>query len=235
MTTLNLPNLVELLIFCRRKKDSRKKKRKIKKGLNTLCDLDSKEFFPKSSIPKTETFIKLRKMITTVLSIILLTCIFFASSNRLWTINPVKIASILVLVGSRLFCYLGVTKGSSWLFLLMLMLFLGGIMIVFIIMASLTPNEPSLPSKFRAFALAALFFASTAYISGDRASQLKWFCISSRNIQIMIMLIVGYFISFIWIVSIEKTSIRTSVSCRVEKFFVKIYIKSDNNCNPKRF
>lgn len=173
-------------------------------------------------------------MITFTLTITIIILLIGCCSNSMKTLNPVKIATIVALSGSIIFCYLRITKGTSWIYILILILFLGGIMIVFMIISSLAPNEPSLPSKSTFWISIVTLIAMITQVSRDGRRQMKWFAMSTQNIRFIVIMVLRYFVVFIWIVSMESCSMRTWSCCCVREFFVKIRIKNGNYYCTKR-
>lgn len=127
--------------------------------------------------------------------------------------NPVKTS--LAILGVRVFIFLQmrILSGTSWVPVLMVLLFMGGIIIMFIILSSVLPNEKRIKVKnYWVFApILAIAVIGWNWERGVNPSprRYKRFLSSGNNFWIIIILIITYFISGLRVLRTEDTPMRT--------------------------
>lgn len=191
---------VEIEVFCKNK--SKRDTSPLKKSIRI------KPIFSRSSVSKTEILIKLRKMMTKIFYLLPLTIIWAIKSG-----NPLK--TRVSILGARIiiFTYIQWVSRGVWIPTLMILLFIGGIIIIFIILSSIIPNEKSIKSKGASFIL----FLTTLFIlvGPQRASkeampiEAKNFLIRGENFWVMTLIILIFFLASMRILSSEQTPMRT--------------------------
>lgn len=129
----------------------------------------------------------------------------------LTSINPVKIRLNILIFRILIFISIGKIRRRIWFPIIFLLLFVGGVIIIFIILSSLAPNEKSLKTHIKKF-----FIYTTTIMPwiiyrdvNSKIHRLKWIIKSNSNIEILIIIILGYFFSFILIIRTDKLSIRS--------------------------
>lgn len=132
-------------------------------------------------------------------------------------LNPIKLRMSLVLFRMFLFIEIFFTVGRAWIRRIFIIIFIGGIMVIFIILSSLLPNEKNLKiNKIFAQAIILIFILSRWSISGNnferrfnQRSKLLFF--SNESLEVLIIIILLYFFSFLVIISKEICSLRSIV------------------------
>lgn len=127
-------------------------------------------------------------------------------------LNPIKIRIIIIFIRSFTFILIRNIIGRRWFPLIFYILFLGGILIIFIVLSSLIPNEKSIKNKLSWTTILILALITTAIhlpLTNNFRRQLKWFIQSTYNLYIIILLILLYFIRFIYLLSQEKITLRS--------------------------
>lgn len=152
-------------------------------------------------------------MITILYWILLSTLLLIAI---LKSINPVKIRIILMILRNFLFLYLFLKRRISWFPTIFLIIFTGGILIIFIIVSSIIPNQK--PIKFKVSIIIILTRTIIALIERKNTKELtrvfrslKWNIERIFYIARLTSLIILYFFTFIKILSIEKISMRSII------------------------
>lgn len=146
-------------------------------------------------------------MITTTLILILYTTII----NLIETYHPVKIIIIMTSARITILILARETSGNSWFPIIFFLIFIGGILIVFIILCALLPNEPTNKTKSRKWTLIILLATpSLIYIDTEISTQIKWFMHSNIVLKIIIILILIYLISFIYVLSKNKNTLKSN-------------------------
>lgn len=130
--------------------------------------------------------------------------------------NPIKTRIAILLIGGLMIQISSSISGASWISILILMLFMGGIIMMFIILASILPNEKGLKVKNPlVYALIVIFLVifSRAPITGAiGGSVTKTFLTSGQNFYMIMRLILLFFIGRIRTLSTENTPMR-SITC----------------------
>lgn len=180
---------------------------------NSTLFILKKNIFLGSSISKIDTLkYKLKKMITVLITSFTIILINFTFKSQ----NPVKTSINVIVIAFLTLLFLRVKTTNRWLRLIFLLLFLGGILIIFIILSSLSPNENSKKMKFYKiiFMLAIFTFINNPIsVSTETKLRLKRFLRERFNMIIIIFLILFYFFTFINITSLSKFPIRTIMCC----------------------
>lgn len=150
---------------------------------------------------------KLRKIIYIIFRA--LTIIIFSRKN------PVKLRIIIMITASLIFFIIWINRRSAWFPSILMLLFTGGILVIFIILSSFHPNEGTSKLKMkRVLTLVTVLFLIKIYPIAGNYAQIN--CLESikvwfQNIQTGISLtslILIYFIVFIRILKKEENSIR---------------------------
>lgn len=159
-----------------------------------------------------------------------LSSIFLVSLQLLSYKSPVKFISSLILLAARLTILCILVRATSWMGRIFFMIFIGGIMVIFIILSSLLPNEKR--TKVKKFALVLSFLGIlVVLLSADLIGvgaesafnyQTKSFFGSSGSFEILILLILAYFFNFIFLISKQNSSLRT-LFCQFSKDFVNLW------------
>lgn len=127
--------------------------------------------------------------------------------------NPVKISIIILFISINLFFRMNYSTGKNWFRAIFILLFIGGILIIFIILASLIPNEKNKKIKVIICLRVILFnYLFTCYyrpLSWNIIQQNKWLLNSSRRFFALITIILIYFFLFIFFIKVEKLSMRS--------------------------
>lgn len=145
--------------------------------------------------------------------------VLMIAANLIKTKNPIKIRIFLTLIRIALFSFLSLNKGSCWISIIFYILFIGGILVIFIILSSLSPNESSLKIKTSRTILIILALMKIQAIKMQPIEIIQALIKNSlRNWPIIIIvrsLIIIFFFSFLMILSREKTSIRSTICHKV--------------------
>lgn len=133
-------------------------------------------------------------------------------------VNPVKICASLILARVGLFTYIFCKNSSIWIRAIFFIIFIGGIIIMFIILTSLIPNEKNLKVRKKLTSiliLSARFVSlrsSIAQVEIISTQQIKVIFFSNESFETLILAILLYFLVFVYILSKESSSLR-SFSC----------------------
>lgn len=133
--------------------------------------------------------------------------------------NPVFIRIRLVALIIMVFFSLLIGKGRVWLRSIFFIIFIGGILIMFITLISLMPREKA--KKLKNFKTSRIFLALLTMGAGlvPVASEIgfnqerKIGFLSNGRIEIIVILILVYFISFIQLISAQKSTLRSFDDC----------------------
>lgn len=152
-------------------------------------------------------------MITILYWIMLSTLLLIAIIK---SINPVKIRIILIMLRNFLFLNLFLKRRISWFPTIFLIIFTGGILMIFIIVSSIIPNQK--PIKFKISMTVLIARSIIALIEMKNTKELtttfrslKWNMERIFYIARLTSLIILYFFTFIRILSIEKRSMRSII------------------------
>lgn len=128
-------------------------------------------------------------------------------------INPIKIGMVILIAGAIILILVASDTGNVWTSSIIFLLYLGGILVVFIVISSVAPNEK--PKKVKrllviTFLLASIFLRiSNKETLESLVSQSKARVSSGALILAIILLMSSYFFIFLSVVREGKTSIRT--------------------------
>lgn len=127
--------------------------------------------------------------------------------------NPVKMRVVALFLGRIILLMATKITGLIWINLVLFLLFMGGILVVFIIISSVAPNEA--PIKIKKFTLAPILL-TTIYLVGrisleqtGRVDQVKSILVERKFLTGIILIISIYFFLFINILSRKEISMRT--------------------------
>lgn len=130
--------------------------------------------------------------------------------------NPLKISVWLILIRSIVFYVSHLIMGITWIPIILFLLFIGGILIIFIILSSLIPNEKSKKAKFIIIPMIIFFVCGITLTKVSNSIinyELKWSIVRRINIIRLIIIVLIYFLRFIYIISVENIQIRNSIIC----------------------
>nr|YP_009351816.1 NADH dehydrogenase subunit 6 [Rhinotergum shaoguanense]AQQ72855.1 NADH dehydrogenase subunit 6 [Rhinotergum shaoguanense] len=143
--------------------------------------------------------------------------------------NPVKAMMSLLMLSSITAIMMFNFSSMAWFPSIFYLLFMGGILMVFMIMSSIMPNEKMSKIK-NIFLVTAVIMLITLNMAENAKieelmfnSQLKWFMMCNQNILMATILIMVYFFMFIKQVSKEKSSLRSEL-CHSKKKFCKFLL-----------
>lgn len=146
----------------------------------------------------------------TIIKILTLTLIRTLEKNS----NPVKIGIALIVLRALLLLILTVEKRNIWIPRIFFILFIGGILIIFMILSSLRPNEKSIKIKISVGIIILILTAVTNFhneFSQERIRITKSILNSIFSTTGITILLVAYFLTFISILNKRKNTLRTSL------------------------
>lgn len=127
--------------------------------------------------------------------------------------NPVKIGFLLIIFSVSNFFVMFFSLGSSWFPLIFSLLFIGGVIVLLMVISSLFSNEKtdnySLFFIFLTFLFFIIFFVPFFSRMFVYAQDFKVFLYSGFNFMFMVLLVLGYFFLFLFFISFEKASLRS--------------------------
>nr|YP_009228542.1 NADH dehydrogenase subunit 6 [Phyllocoptes taishanensis]ALK03805.1 NADH dehydrogenase subunit 6 [Phyllocoptes taishanensis] len=128
-----------------------------------------------------------------------------------YSMGPMKLAVNLLIMSVLLMTLLSMKMGLSWLSLVYVMLFTGGILMMFMILSSFLPNEKSTKLNVSTLALAIPFMVSIQNLDPSDilpTTTMKWVLeASSTSISLMAIMLL-YFVAFLENVSSDKLPMR---------------------------
>lgn len=147
-------------------------------------------------------------MITTRLILIILSTLIM-----LFSTNPVK-TSITILISAIIrFLLIFLTRRKRWYPIIYFLIFIGGILVLFIILSSILPNEPIKNNKLKFMAilriLSIIIGINIKTENINSRIQIKATLISRSRIYLLVGIILIYFFTFILILSKEKEVLRS--------------------------
>lgn len=144
--------------------------------------------------------------------LILITGLTWATTS----VNPVKIRIRILRISVLLFFSMAVSSGDSWIPLLLTILFMGGIIIMFMILSSILPNEKTIKNKKISYLIIFAMFTSLSVFwkVGPMfgRTEIKSFLSSRANFCVLAILVLLYFFRRIGIIASEERPIR-SLQC----------------------
>jgi hypothetical protein len=132
--------------------------------------------------------------------------------------NPIKTRFFILISAGLIFLVLKIETGIVWIPLIFFLLFTGGILLIFMILSSVLPNEKTIKIKFskvRILVLALVAIIPRSFIRGGKEeleSHIKRFLSSGTNIILITRIILLYFFNSIQINTTEEYSMR-SLQC----------------------
>lgn len=128
--------------------------------------------------------------------------------------RPLKLRFIILLLTNIIFIKLTFNSGRSWIPLLFIILFTGGILLIFIILSSIIPNQKS--KKFKPKIKIIIFIIINIALreklirkETEILNQIKSFLTSGINIIWITTVILIYFLRSIIYINTEETPLRT--------------------------
>lgn len=132
-------------------------------------------------------------------------------------LSPVKLRATLIVVRSLLFLEIYVAGSRMWIAGIFIIIFIGGIIVIFIIVTSLLPNEKNLKVK-RLLLLSCSLIVLIGRVTFtdlqvenyvNQRSKIVFF--SNERFEVLIIVIILYFFSFLMIVTKETSTLRSRV------------------------
>lgn len=129
------------------------------------------------------------------------------------SVNPVKMRITLIIIARILIGKLYLLKGIAWFSCIIYLLFVGGILMMFIILSSLMPNQK--PKKIKKFSLFIKTIISALILFWPPEHQrwglnLMWQLRNNVAIGLALALVSAYFFFFIFLISKRKSSIKST-------------------------
>lgn len=131
------------------------------------------------------------------------------------TKSPIKLCALLILSSRLNFLNLSIFTGIRIISLIFIIIFLGGIILIFIILCSILPNRVSRVKKdkkallFIFLTISRLMVISTPKNPQNTYPMLKWFLESGNNTLIVTLIILLYFTLFNKTINDKQGRIRT--------------------------
>ena len=134
------------------------------------------------------------------------------------TRNPVKVRILLIVTRGSLFFWVGLTTGRVWFPTLFFLLFMGGIIIIFMILSSVLPNEKAGKLKVPTFlllstTLAAIILPPLKVTVLPEVVSVKSMLSQAYFTFSLTLLVTLYFFLVLFMIKTEKVPMR-SVSCQ---------------------
>ena len=137
-------------------------------------------------------------------------------SYSLKSTNPVKVRTFILFLRIIIFFTIYFKSSQTWIPILILLLFIGGIIIIFIILSSILPNEKTIKIKNLYLIILPIFLAiilkESTFPTEKLNTEIKSFLSTGINFYTILLLILIYFLASISILSVEQSPIR-SISC----------------------
>lgn len=140
--------------------------------------------------------------------------IIISLANLIKNINPMKARVTILFMRTLIFSLIFATKGSCWVPIIFYLLFMGGILMMFMILSSLAPNEQSKKMKVSLLRLALIFTIISIEQEMTRESTqliIKQRVIRAPVIILRTFIIIIYFFSFLAILSEQKICMRSTI------------------------
>lgn len=149
-------------------------------------------------------------MITLTKIVLLVLLINFVTKET----RPVKLSISLVIIRGIIMLLLNALRGESWFPIIFYLLFIGGIIIIFIILSSVRPNEkmPKL-KNYITFAIILSTISTLSYRNQNTCASniLKEVLIRNHNVLSLTALVLVYFLAFIYLISKNKIPLRSTM------------------------
>lgn len=141
------------------------------------------------------------------------------ASLGMFALNPVKLTIILMIYSSIITLRLWHMTAATWFPLIFYILFIGGILIMFIILSSGIPNEKAMKLKIELLLVTAIatirtFFPRSTTVDIATA---KRELMTQHSFTLLAAILVLYFFFFLKIVSRKKYPARNFFSCPYRK------------------
>lgn len=133
------------------------------------------------------------------------------------TINPVKIRAILIATGVIIFNVIYFITRNLWFPIIIYLMFIGGILIIFILLSSILPNEKTYKNFKRIWLI--IIFTLTFLLSTDDVFYtvvrrgIKTLMASSLIIFFIFLIITAYFLVVMTIVTHSRLPLRRANAC----------------------
>lgn len=123
--------------------------------------------------------------------------------------SPIKMIGILIQARAWIFVCIWMWTSSSWMPIIFFLIFMGGIIILFIMVSSILPNEKSEKIKYIIIFVLPLTFVIelSKTIRVRNLLDFKWFSQMYTNLYFLCLIILLYFFAFIYIISSNFTRI----------------------------
>ena len=184
-----------------------------KSGLK-IKKIEKGNFFWILNIQNWNFKIKLRKMMRILICLITLLILQSSLSKR-----PMKLRVMLMMIRRIIFTYIRLKTGSTWFPLLIFLIFIGGILIIFIILCAVIPNEKRKKEITRIYSiiLCTLIFSLRGGPQPTRTStqgNIKRVLFRGGFFTIILILITIYFLVAITILKTIKNPLRLTLPCQ---------------------
>lgn len=159
-------------------------------------------------------------MINIIISIIIILNLIVLS----YTKNPIKTRFFILTLSSISFLLIKLETRNTWFPLLFFLLFNGGILLIFIILSSIIPNEKSIKIKtlklLTLISITIILYTISIKIQTQKSNfnQIKRFLTSTIRISLIIVLILLYFFNTARIIKIEESPIRSLLCWKKNNF-----------------
>lgn len=140
------------------------------------------------------------------------------AATRSQTKNPVKLRIILICLSITLFFMMSLKTGQVWFPTLIFLIFIGGILMIFMILSSVLPNEK--PGKTKIKVIIRLILVlwmirnSRTLIVSETHEGVKGILRLSLMLVVIFTLISIYFLTVIMIAKRTESPLRLPVSCQ---------------------
>lgn len=154
-------------------------------------------------------FLSYKEVISSIFFLIIFFLFFLSGST-----NPVKLIVRLLAIRRGVFWVAAVNKSRIWIRRVFLIIFIGGILIMFMILSSLLPNEKRLKNKKTKSLAFIVFIARACNMATPRkerglTQEIQLIFLSNGRFEILVIVILVYFFCFIYMVTKENSRIRS--------------------------
>ena len=145
---------------------------------------------------------------------ILTTAIYMAIIRTMFIKTPIKMCVFLALIITLLFTKFYMELDYSWFRLTMHLLFIGGILIIFMIVSSVIPNEKEKTTSKKFLITITITFIRGVYANSNIAvrslhTEIKMFIRRTTLLVLTLFVITTYFTAFLSFITKRATSLRS--------------------------
>lgn len=134
--------------------------------------------------------------------------------------NPVKIRIILIILRLTIFFLIYLRSGIVWFPILFSLLFIGGILIIFIILSSILPNEKRTKIHIMRTIILSNLILFTQHSKIEESlitgKFIKRFLSRNNSFNLLILILILYFFSTITILCKVELPIRSVTCCKIK-------------------